>query len=106
MLEYLADHALVENVLKVKTASSIHTNFLSRSLARFTAWIFSLPGLMPRAWLLKARRPVTPPNCWFLMPWLFAGKAAPRRLRKLIGRPWLAVMLSCGPMQTFPALIA
>ena len=36
--ECLPDHALVENVLKVNTASSIQTSFLSLSLVDLTAW--------------------------------------------------------------------
>ena len=38
ILECLPDHALVENVLKVNTASSIQTSFLSLSLVDLTAW--------------------------------------------------------------------
>ena len=38
ILECLPDQALVENVLKVNTASSIQTSFLSLILVVLTAW--------------------------------------------------------------------
>ena len=45
ILEYLPAQALFLNVLNVNTASSIQTNFLSLSLADFTAKYISLKRL-------------------------------------------------------------